>query len=76
MEASLSMPITGRWFDTIDGVNRRDLTWEPTGVVEYVIPSGWLGGTDMARKGGNPTVGFFVGAQPTWSNVSGTTYTQ
>lgn len=32
--ASFSMPITRRWFDTIDGVSQRNPTWEPTGVVE------------------------------------------
>jgi hypothetical protein len=38
--ASFSMPTTRRWFDTINGVTQRNLTWEPTGVVEYVIPAG------------------------------------
>lgn len=36
--ASFSMPITRRWFDTISGVSQRNLTWELTSVVEYVIP--------------------------------------
>ena len=38
--ASFSMPTTRRWFDTINGVTQRNLTWEPTGVVEYVILAG------------------------------------
>jgi hypothetical protein len=40
---------TRRRFDTINGVSLRNLTWEPTGVVEYVIPGAWLGGADAAR---------------------------
>jgi hypothetical protein len=74
--ASFSMPITRRWFDTLNGIDRRNLTIEPTGVVEYVIPSGWLGGVDTARMAGNPAVDFFVGAERNWSNVSGAAYTQ
>jgi hypothetical protein len=46
--ASFDMGITRRWFDTFDGVNQRNLTWEPTGVVEYVIPADLLGGEDLA----------------------------
>jgi len=74
--ASLSVPITRRWFDTINGVDQRNLTIEPTGIVEYVIPSGWLGGADTARMAGNPAIDFFVGAERNWSNVSGAAYTQ
>jgi hypothetical protein len=50
--ASFSMPITGRWFDTTNGVNQRNLTIEPAAVVEYVIPSVWLGGaySDAAAR--------------------------
>jgi len=74
--ASFSIPITRRWFDTLDGISERNLTIEPTGIVEYVIPSGWLGGADTARMAGSPAVDFFVGAERNWSNVSGTAYTQ
>jgi hypothetical protein len=74
--ASLSMPITRRWFDTINGVGQRNLTVEPTGVVEYVIPGGWLGGADAARMLGNPAVDFLTGVKRNCSNVSGRAYTQ
>src|SRR5215472_16181888 len=42
--ASFDMAITRRWFEQFAGVNQRNLTWEPTGVFEYVIPAGFLGG--------------------------------
>jgi len=74
--ASFSIPITRRWFDTLNGIDQRNLTIEPTGIVEYVIPSGWLGGADTARMAGNPAVDFFVGAERNSSNVSGAAYTQ
>src|SRR6516164_8036472 len=73
---SVSMPITGRWFDTTDGINQRNLTIEPAGVVEYVIPSTWLGGADSARLLGNPAIDFFAMTERNWSNLSGAAYTQ
>jgi hypothetical protein len=74
--ASISMPLTGRWFDTTDGVNQRNLTIEPAAVVEYVIPSAWLGGPDSARLLGNPAIDFFAMTERNWSNLSGAAYTQ
>lgn len=74
--ASFSMPITRRWFDTINGASQRNLTVEPTGVVEYVIPGGWVGGADAARMLGNPAVDFVAGVERNWSNVSRRAYTQ
>jgi hypothetical protein len=74
--ASFSMPITRRWFDAISGVSQRNLTWEPTGVVEYVIPPDWLGGADAARWRGNPAIDFIGGLERNWSNISGREYTQ
>jgi hypothetical protein len=74
--ASFSMPITRRWFDTIGSINQRNLTWEPTGVVEYVIPSAWLGGSDMAQWRGSPAIDFVAGLERNWSNISGREYTQ
>ncbi len=74
--ASFEMPITRRWFDTIDGISQRNLTWEPTGVVEYVIPGDWLGGVDAARWRGNPAIDFVAGLERNWSNISGREYTQ
>jgi hypothetical protein len=73
---SVSMPITGRWFDTTDGINQRNLTIEPAGVVEYVIPSTWLGGADSARLLGNPAIDFFAMTERNWSNLSAAAYTQ
>ena len=74
--ASFSMPITRRWYDTIGGISQRNLTWEPTGVVEYVIPGDWLGGTDRARWAGNPAIDFVAGLERNWSNTTGREYTQ
>ena len=74
--ASFSVPITRRWFDTIDGVSQRNLTLEPTGVIEYVIPSDWLGGVDVARWAGNPAIDFVAGVERNWSNISAAAYTQ
>src|SRR6516225_1783995 len=73
---SVSMPITGRWFDTTDGINQRNLTIEPAGVLEYVIPSAWLGGGDTARLLGSPAIDFFAMTERNWSNLSGAAYTQ
>src|SRR5271169_6605034 len=67
--ASFSMPITRRWFDTISGVSQRNLTWEPTGILEYVIPANWLGGPDAARWLGNPAIDFLAGLERNWSNI-------
>src|SRR6516162_10092092 len=73
---SVSMPITGRWFDTTDGINQRNLTIEPAGVLEYVIPSTWLGGADSARLLGHPAIDFFAMMKRNWSNLSAAAYTQ
>ncbi|MBO0737755.1 MAG: hypothetical protein J2P48_14475 [Alphaproteobacteria bacterium] len=74
--ASFDMAITRRWFETIDGVSQRDLTLEPTGVVEYVIPAEWLGGADAARSRGAPAIDFVIGLGHNRSNISGHEYTQ
>ena len=74
--ASFSLPITRRWFDMFDDVSQRDLILEPTAVLEYVIPSGWLGGASMARMMGNPAIDFVAGVERNWSNLSPATYTQ
>jgi hypothetical protein len=71
--ASFSMPTTRRWFDTINGVTQRNLTWEPTGVVEYVIPAGRA---DAARMQGNPAIDFVARVERNWSNLSIRAYTQ
>jgi hypothetical protein len=74
--ASFEMPITRRWFETIDGVSQRNLTWEPTGVVEFVIPVDWHGGPDAARWRGNPAIDFVAGLERNWSNIVGREYSQ
>ena len=74
--ASVSMPITRRWFDMFNEVSQRNLTWEPTGVVEYVIPADWLGGAEAAPRWGNPAIDFVAGLERNWSNISGREYTQ
>jgi hypothetical protein len=74
--ASFDMPITRRWFESIGGVSQRDLTWEPTSIVEYVIPAVWLGGEDGARWRGSPAIDFVAGLEKNWSNISGREYAQ
>jgi hypothetical protein len=74
--ASFSLPITGRWFDTTDAGNQRDLTIDPVGVVEYVISSAWLGGAESARLLGSPAIDLFAMTERNWSNLSGAAYTQ
>jgi hypothetical protein len=74
--ASFDIAITRRWFEAIDGVGQRNLTWEPTGVLEYVIPADFLGGSDSARWRGAPAIDFVAGLERNWSNVSGREYTQ
>jgi len=74
--ASLSVPITRRWFDMFDDVSQRNLTLEPTAVLEYVIPGGWLGGLNAARMLGTPAIDFVAGVERNWSNLSQATYTQ
>jgi hypothetical protein len=74
--ASFEMPIERRWFETLNAVSQRDLTWIPTGVVEYVIPVDWHGGPDAARWRGNPAIDFVAGLERNWSNTSGREYTQ
>ena len=74
--ASFSMPITRRWFEEFAGVSQRNLTWEPTGIIEYVIPADWLGGLDAARWRGNPAIDFVAGVERNWSNISQAAYTQ
>ena len=70
------MPITRRWFNMFNDVSQRNLTLEPTAVLEYVIPSGWLGGANAARMLGNPAIDFVAGVERNWSNLSPATYTQ
>jgi len=74
--ASFSMAITRRWFEEFEGLSQRDLTWEPTSVVEYVIPADFLGGSDAARWRGAPAIDFVAGLERNWSNISAREYTQ
>ena len=54
--ASLAAPITRRWFNG----GSRDLTVEPVGVLEYIIPANWMGGARGAAIFGNPSIDFLV----------------
>jgi hypothetical protein len=72
---SASYIIAEQWNASFsNSLNQQNLTIEPTGIVEYVIPSRWLGGADTARMAGSPAVDFFVGAERNWSNISGAAY--
>jgi hypothetical protein len=73
---SFSLPITRRWFDMLNDVRQRSLTLEPTAVLEYVIPSRMLGGTNAARMLGNPAIDLVAGVERNSSNLSPATYTQ
>ncbi len=74
--ASFSATTTRRWFDTTDAIGHRDLTVEPTAILEYIVPGRWVGGENTARALGSPAVDFFVLFERNWSNVSGGTYGQ
>ena len=56
------------------GVSQRNLTWEPTGVVEYVIPADFRRGADAGAMAGNPAIDFVGGLERNWSNISGREY--
>jgi hypothetical protein len=73
---SISAPITTRWYDVVGRLKRRTLALEPTGIVEYIIPAGWLGGDKIANRLGNPAIDFVVGETRQWSNASGGAYVQ
>jgi len=73
---SISAPITTRWYDVVGHLRRRSLALEPTGIVEYIIPTGWLGGDKIANRLGNPAIDFVVGETRQWSNASGGAYVQ
>jgi hypothetical protein len=70
--ASLAVPLTRRWFNGAS----RDLTVEPVGVLEYVVPSEWLGGSRGATLLGNPSVDFLVFHERNWSTESSFEYGQ
>ncbi len=74
--ASLAVPITRRWFNTVDGVNQRDVTVEPVGILEYVIPGDWLGGSRGAAILGNPAVDLLGFHERNWSTAPGFAYGQ
>jgi hypothetical protein len=74
--ASLSTSFTRRWFDEFGGISPKDLTLDPVGVLEYVIPSSWIGGETAARALGNPAVDFLVLYEKNWSTVSSLAYRQ
>jgi hypothetical protein len=70
--ASLAAPITRRWFNGAS----RDLTLEPVGVLEYIIPANWIGGPHGAAILGNPSVDFLVFHERNWSTDSSFEYGQ
>lgn len=70
--ASLALPITRRWFNG----SSRDLTIEPVGVLEYIIPANWLGGPQVATILGNPAVDFLAFHEQNWSSEASFEYSQ
>jgi hypothetical protein len=71
--AEFVLDITQRWYDSSAA---RELTVEPIGVIEYVVPDQWLGGGDAARWFGRPAVDFLVSYERNWANFPQGTYTQ
>jgi hypothetical protein len=71
--AEFVLDITQRWYDVGAG---HELTVEPIGVLEYVVPDRWLGGATTARWFGRPSIDLLVSYERNWANVSGATYTQ
>jgi hypothetical protein len=74
--ASLAFPITRRWFNTLDQLSQRDVTVEPVGVLEFIIPSDWLGGPRGAGMLGNPAVDLLGFHEQNWSTAPGFAYGQ
>jgi hypothetical protein len=74
--ASVSVPLTRRWFDQTNGFTQRNFTAEPVGVLEYVVPGAWLGGADRARLFGNPAIDLLVFREQNWSNLGAANYGQ
>ena len=70
--ASLSMALTRRWFNGAS----RDFTVDPIGVLEYIIPANWVGGSRGAAILGNPSVDFLVFHERNWSTESSFEYGQ
>ena len=73
---SFSVPITRRWFETVGGVGSNELTLEPLGVIECIIPGNWLGGARSAQIFGNPAVDGLVLYERNWLTVSSFEYGQ
>lgn len=70
--ASLSASLTRRWFNGAS----RDFTVDPIGVLEYIIPTNWIGGPRRAAIFGNPSVDFLVFHERNWSTASSFEYGQ
>lgn len=68
---SLAVPITHRWFDRTLGISEEDTTVEPIAVIEFVFPSEWFGGREMATKIGRPALDLQIAYEKNWSTVPG-----
>jgi hypothetical protein len=71
--AEFVLDITQRWYDSSAA---HELTVEPIGVLEYVVPDRWLGGATAARWFGRPSIDFLVSYERNWANIPRATYTQ
>jgi hypothetical protein len=49
---------------------------EPIGILEYIIPGGWLGGGHGATLLGNPAVDFLAFHERNWSTEASFEYGQ
>ena len=74
--ASFALPVTRRWFNAVGGISQRDVTVEPVGVVEFIVPESWLGGPRGARIFGYPAVDFLGFHERNWSTAPGFAYGQ
>lgn len=70
--ASLSAPLIRRWFNGAS----RDLTVEPVGILEYIIPAKLIGGPRDAAILGHPSLDFLVFHERNWSTNSSFEYGQ
>jgi hypothetical protein len=71
--AEVVLDIMQRWYDSS---NAHELTVQPIGVLEYVVPDRWVGGADAARWFGRPAVDLLVSYERNWANFPQATYTQ
>jgi hypothetical protein len=75
--ASLAVEFLTRWYDqTALGFSGREWEAVPIGTLEYVIPTSFLGGDEVAKVLGRPALDFQGGYLKVWSNFTDVSFNQ